>query len=87
MRKSTRQTKNVIANGQTQNPLRGMLEITDIVEPFLKKYQTGNPMNPLLYFDLRSPAMNLLELVVKPTVIDACKTGKQLTEIDLSKKR
>ena len=33
-----------------------------------------------------SLVMKLLELVVKPTVIDICKTGKQLREIDLSKK-
>ena len=33
-----------------------------------------------------SLVMKLLELVVKPTVIDICKTGKQLREIDLSKR-
>ena len=30
--------------------------------------------------------MTLLELVVKQMIICACKTGKKLTEIDLSKK-
>ena len=43
-------------------------------------------MITFLYFDLKSLAMKLLELVVKPIVINPYKTGKQLTEIDLLKK-
>ena len=30
---------------------------------------------------------DLLEIIVEPEVIEKCKTGKQLIEIDLKKKR
>ena len=33
-----------------------------------------------------SLVMKLLELFVKPTIVDICKTGKQLREIALSKR-
>lgn len=56
------------------------------VEPYLKVYQTDNPMIPFMYFDLRAMFKGLLEMIVVPEVLDKCKTGKQLVEIDLGKK-
>ena len=48
-------------------------------------YQTDNPI-PYMYFDLKTMLKDLLEIIVKPEVIQKCKIGKQLIEIDLEKK-
>ena len=56
------------------------------VEPFLKEYQTDILMIPFLYFDLKTVIRNLLYIVIEPVVIEACCSGKQFKEIDLSKK-
>ena len=53
------------------------------VEPYLKIYQVNNPMIPYIYFDLKTMLKDLLEIIVEPAVIQKCKTGKQLIEIDL----
>ena len=43
-------------------------------------------MIPFLYFDLEAVIRNLLDIVIEPVVIEACCSGKQFKEIDLSKK-
>ena len=43
-------------------------------------------MVPFPYYDLKEIVETLFELVVKPEVIANCKSGAQLTEIDLSNK-
>ena len=58
--------------------------VSNIVEPYLRKYQTDKPMIPFVYFDLKDLVIKLLDIIVKPTVINNCKSGKQLKEIDLS---
>ena len=58
--------------------------VSSIVEPYLRKYQTDKPMIPFVYFDLKDLFIKLLDIIVKPTVINNCKSGKQLKEIDLS---
>ena len=58
--------------------------VSSIVEPYLRKYQTDKPMIPFVYFDLKDLVIKLLDIIVKPTVINNCKSGKQLKEIDLS---
>ena len=55
--------------------------VANIVGPFFKRYQK------YFYFDRKSLVMKLLELVIKPMAIDACKAGKQLTEFNLIKRR
>ena len=40
-------------------------------------------MIPYIYFDLKTMLKDLLEIIVEPAVIQKCKTGKQLIEIDL----
>ena len=37
-----------------------------------------------VYFDLKDLIIKFLDIIVKPTVINNCKSGKQLKEIDLS---
>ena len=41
-------------------------------------------MIPFVYFDLKDLVIKLLDIIVKPSVINNCKSGKQLKEIDLS---
>ena len=41
-------------------------------------------MIPYMYFDLKSLVKQLLEMIVEPKVIEECKSGKQLKELDLS---
>ena len=41
-------------------------------------------MIPFVYFDLKDLVIKLLDIIVKPTVTNNCKSGKQLKEIDLS---
>ena len=58
--------------------------IANIVEPFLVKYQTDNPTIPLLYFDLKEIIIKLLEIIVKPDVLEKCKSWQKLKDLDLS---
>ena len=44
-------------------------------------------MVPFMYVDLKSIATNLLQLIVKPEVLEKCKTAKQLGEINLNEKK
>ena len=41
-------------------------------------------MISFVYFDLKDLVIKLLDIIVKPTVTNNCKSGKQLKEIDLS---
>ena len=58
--------------------------IANIVEPFLVKYQTDNPMIPFLFFDLKEIIIKLLEIIVKPDVLEKCKSWQKLKDLDLS---
>ena len=46
-------------------------------------YETDNPMILYMYFDLKIMLKDLLEIIVEPEVIQKCKTGERLIEIDL----
>ena len=61
--------------------------VAGIVEPFLKTYQTDNPMIPFLYFDLKAIVKQLLELIVESSVIDAHRSGRELKKINLEDKK
>ena len=58
--------------------------VSSIVEPYLWKYQTDKTMIPFVYFYLKDLVIKLLDIIVKPTVINNCKSWKQLKEIELS---
>ena len=53
----------------------------------MKNYQTDNPMIPYLYFDLKVIVKQLLELIVESNVIDDCRSGRELKEINLDDKK
>ena len=44
-------------------------------------------MIPYMYFDLKTMLKSLLEIIVEPEVMQKCKSGKQLIEINLEKKK
>lgn len=54
-----------------------------ILEQFLTAYQTDSPMMPFMYSDVKNMMLELISIVVKPTVV-AGKTGMNLYKIDLS---
>ena len=47
--------------------------IACITEPYIKRYQTENPMVPFLYYDLNDIIYQLLEIIAKPAVLDIFK--------------
>ena len=47
-----------------------------IVEPFLKKYQTDQPMILFLYCDLEDIIVKLLNIIVEHEIIEKCKKWK-----------
>ena len=55
------------------------------IEPFLKKYQTDQLMIPFLYCDLKDIVVKLLDIIMEHKIIEKCKSGKQVMEIDLAK--
>ena len=59
--------------------------IAGILQPFLKSYQSDDPVLPFLYFDLKSLVSSLLKLFIKPDLISQAKTGLDLVKIDMTK--
>ena len=59
--------------------------VAGMLEPFLRMYQTDSPMIPFMYLELKDLTTNLLKLFVKPAVIDGCKGGYDLVEINMVK--
>ena len=60
--------------------------IASIIELYLKRYQTDKPMVSFMYYDLKDIAYQLLEIIVKPAVLDFFKAKPQTwKDIDLSK--
>ena len=85
--KSYSNLKSAVLDDFTVAKLQCFSYIASKVEPYLKMYQTDNPMIPYMYFDLKTMLKDLLEIIVEPEVIQKCKTGKRLIKIDLKKKK
>lgn len=75
--------KDAVDDPLIQAKLQCFSYVAGIVEPFLRLYQTDNPMIPYMYFDLKSLVKQLLEMIVDLKVIEDCKSGKQLKDLDL----
>ena len=60
--------------------------ITEIVKPFLTKYQTDKPMVPYLYHDIVRIIRRLMQLIVKPEILDKCSTFLDYKGVDLDNK-
>jgi len=61
--------------------------LASLVEPFLRKYQSDNPLLPFMYNDLKSLVKSVMRTIVKPEELDKCKTGPQLVDMDLDDKK
>ena len=55
--------------------------VASMVEPYLTRYQTGSPMAPYIYFDLKNLVVNLLKLFIKSEVIKNCMTSSDILNI------
>ena len=60
--------------------------IASLLQPYLTKYQTDNLLLPFLGKDLERLHMSLLQLVIKPDVLDKCGSPPALLQIDSSDK-
>ena len=50
----------------------------------MRKYQTDQPMVPFLFFDLKDTVTKLFEIIIKPEVLEKCKTWSKMKQIDFS---
>lgn len=57
--------------------------VGSIFKPFLTKYQTSSPMLPFMFDDITELVRGVLQLFIKPEVLNTCSSFKA---IDLSKK-
>jgi len=55
-----------------------------LLQPYLTKYQTDDPMLPFLRKDLERLHRSLLQLVIKPDVLEKCESPAALLQIDFS---
>ena len=60
--------KSAVLDDFTVAKLQCFSYITSKVEPYLKMYQTDNPVIPYMYFDLKMMLKDLLEIIVGPRV-------------------
>ena len=56
-----------------------------LFEPFLKKYQSDAPMIPFLYSGFVALFHSILELAVKPDILNECPSGKNIMKLNLDK--
>ena len=59
--------------------------VASFFKPFLTAYQADKPIVPFLCNDLFKLIKHVMSVIVKPDVINQCKTAPKLLEIDLSK--
>jgi len=57
------------------------ISIASVFEPFLRKYQTNNPMVPFMYNDLGSCVRNLMNRFVKKEIFEDSVSCCQLTNL------
>ena len=58
--------------------------VANIVEPFLRKYQTDQPMVPFLFLHSKDTVTKLFEIIIKPEFLEKCKTWSKMKQIDFS---
>ena len=81
--KSCKNVQEAISDPFTLAKVKFSSFVSDIVEPFLKKYQSDKPIIPFMYEDLKDLVSRLLELFVKPAILEKNKTGKKMMKLDL----
>ena len=84
--KSYENVKAAVQNQLTPAKLSVFSFLALLFEPFLRKYQSNEPIHPYLHGDLVKLFKSVLKLVIKDDVIDKCATSCMLTKIDFKKK-
>ena len=72
--KSYMNVKMALADDLIPAKLKFFCFIAEIVKPFLTKYQTDKPMVPYLYHDIVRIIRRLMQLIVKPEILNKCST-------------
>ena len=80
--KSFQNVKTAVEDVLTPAKLGFFSYFASLFEPFLRKYQTQNPMLPYLYTDIVELFRSVLKLIIKDEVVENCCSGNQLTKID-----
>ena len=60
--------------------------IAGIMQPFLTKYQSDKPVIPYLYSDILKLIKKLMQLIVKPDLLEKCESYLDFRRIDLDDK-
>ena len=56
------------------------------MQPFLTKYESDKPMMPYLYSDILKLIKKLMQLIVKPDLLEKCESYLDFRRIDLDDK-
>ena len=83
--KSYKNVRDALANPFILAKLHFFSYVSAIVEP-LRTYQTEKPMIPFMFKDLKEIVLQLIQLFIKPEVLEANKSRNKLIKIDLYKK-
>ena len=81
--KSYMNIKNAVSDDLTIAKLHYYSYIARLLQPFLKLYQTVQPMLPFLFDDLKRSVKTLLLNIINPSVLEKSKTAKELPDIKL----
>ena len=84
--KSYKNVRDALADPFILAKLHFFSYVSAIVEPYLRTYQTEKPMIPFMFKDLKEIVLQLMQLFIKPEVLEANKSGNKLIKIDLYKK-
>ena len=85
-RSQSKSYKNVlvhISDKLTVAKLHFFVYVAGILEPYLTCYQGDGPMLPFMYDDISKFYKALLNIIVKPKVLQKCKTGLDLIRLEL----
>ena len=74
--------KKAIGDPFIDSKLHFFTYVSGLVEPFLTLFQADKPMIPFLYLPLTNLVLKLLEIIVKPNVLENFSTGCKLKIID-----
>ncbi len=81
---SFKRVESMIADPLLTAKLACFESVSGVIEQFLTKYQTDEPMVPFLCGDLAEMVRKLMSRFIKPSVLDGCTTVRQLLNIDVS---
>ena len=84
--KSYEHFKSAVEDLLTPAKLQFFSIIVSLFEQFLVMYQADQPMIPYMYSDLQKLLRKLILLIVKPDLLQNCKSATDMKNLDLSDK-